>query len=183
MFPSNLSCVCFSYKHAIDGLYRVFREGKSKGIKSCVTSGGNLSDLWPCTLLRRGSKEAVLWSHHGVQQRSSGHCGTGKCHQDSVVVFKMPAGFKEILCNMLNKTKLDLSVTPLMDRGVHLISWCWVNGWISFLFKCFHYNSELFIDLWNHFILLGKRRLTSDRRVEPTAHVRFRPVVLLWIVE
>lgn len=31
-----------------------------------------------CLVSNRGSKEAVLRSHHGLQQRSAGHRGTGK---------------------------------------------------------------------------------------------------------
>lgn len=63
----------FSYKHAIDGLYRVFREGKYTG----VILGWCL--IWPLTsaVSLRGREKTVLRSNHGVQQRSSGHCGAG----------------------------------------------------------------------------------------------------------
>lgn len=61
--------------------------GSSEKVRpeQCDVSHDIMSDVWCCALSHRGSKEAVLGSHHGLQQRSAGHCGTGELRHSTII--------------------------------------------------------------------------------------------------
>lgn len=77
-----MAAVCpDSYAHALDGLYRVAREGERGGPWRGGGAGrgrrglGRAPDVSPSC--GRGSEEAVLGRDHGVQSRDAGHRGPG----------------------------------------------------------------------------------------------------------
>lgn len=84
-----------SYAHALDGLYRVAREGernrpfaggpgacRGQGAGSTVQGLGGPEGFWPSAPPRsfsgRGSEEAVLRCDHGLQSRGVCHRGPGR---------------------------------------------------------------------------------------------------------